>query len=71
MYRRGGLGETTVYRPNILVPVSGTITVDGETVQLAGEPGGQTHLWGRKHAYAWAWGRCTLPTTGPTRCSRR
>jgi hypothetical protein len=60
MYRRGGLGETTVYEPNFLVPVSGTITVDGETLHLAGEPGGQTHLWGKKHAFAWAWGRCTF-----------
>ena len=60
MYRRGGLGETTVCSPGVLVRVSGTITVDGETVTLAGDAGGQTHLWGTKHAFAWAWGRCTF-----------
>jgi len=58
MYLRGGLGETTVLSPNLDVPVSGTITVDGETIRLDGEPGGQTHLWGKKHAFAWAWGHC-------------
>ena len=61
MYARGGVGETTVMSPNVLVPVSGTITVDGDTVRLDGDSGGQTHLWGRKHAFAWAWGRCTFP----------
>jgi len=60
MYARGGVGETTVCSPNVLVPMSGTITVDGETVRLAGDAGGQTHLWGGKHAFAWAWGRCTF-----------
>ncbi|MEM9489323.1 MAG: tocopherol cyclase family protein [Myxococcota bacterium] len=58
MYRRAGLSETTVLSPNLDVDISGTITCDGETVELRGEPGGQTHLWGRKHAHAWAWGHC-------------
>jgi hypothetical protein len=58
MYRRGGLGETTVLSPNLDVPITGTVVVDGRTFELYGEPGGQTHLWGRKHAYSWAWGHC-------------
>ncbi|MCA9678348.1 MAG: hypothetical protein H6709_02395 [Kofleriaceae bacterium] len=58
MYRRGGLGETTVLSPNVDVAMSGTITVDGRTLTLDAEPGGQTHLWGRKHAHAWGWGHC-------------
>jgi hypothetical protein len=58
MYLRGGLGETTVLSPSLDAPVSGTLTVDGETITLAGERLGQTHLWGKKHAYAWAWGHC-------------
>lgn len=58
MYRRGGLGETTVLSPNLDVPVSGTIVADGRTFELSGDPAGQTHLWGRKHAYVWAWGHC-------------
>lgn len=58
MYRRGGLGETTVLSPSINTTINGTIVVDGRTLQLAGDPGGQTHLWGRKHAHSWAWGHC-------------
>ena len=58
MYLRGGLGETTVLTPNLDVAVRGVLTVDGRTFELAGEPAGQTHLWGRKHAYQWAWGHC-------------
>lgn len=57
-YRRGGLGDTTVLTPNLNVQLHGTITVDGTTHALAGDPGGQTHLWGRKHAFHWAWGHC-------------
>lgn len=58
MYWRGGLGETTVLSPNVNVPVRGVIEVDGHRYELDGEPGGQTHLWGTKHAHAWAWGHC-------------
>ncbi|MCG8419487.1 MAG: hypothetical protein MJE77_16270 [Proteobacteria bacterium] len=58
MYRRDGLGETTVLSPNLNVALSGTITCDGRTVELDGESGGQTHLWGQKHAHSWAWGHC-------------
>ncbi len=58
MYRRGGLGETTVLSPNVDVALSGSITVDGTRFLLAGAPGGQTHLWGKKHAHAWGWGHC-------------
>ncbi len=58
MYRRGGVGDTTVLTPNLDVPLRGEVTVDGTVYELAGDPGGQTHLWGRKHAHAWAWGHC-------------
>lgn len=58
MYRRGGLGETTVQSPNPRVAMSGTLEIDGEQLSFADAPLGQTHLWGKKHAYAWAWGRC-------------
>ena len=52
MYRRGGLGDTTVLTPNLDVPLRGSITVDGTTHTLTGDPGGQTHLWGRNHAHS-------------------
>lgn len=58
MYARGGLGETTVLTPNLDVALTGSITVDGQTLTFDGEPGGQTHLWGKKHAHQWAWGHC-------------
>ena len=57
-YLRGGLGGTTLLTPNLNVPMSGSIEVDGRRFDLTSEPGGQTHLWGRKHAHAWAWGHC-------------
>lgn len=58
MYLRGGLGETTVQTPNPRVPMSGTLSIDGETLRFDRAIMGQTHLWGRKHAYSWTWGRC-------------
>ncbi len=58
MYARGGLGETTVLCPSIAAPLSGTIVVDGDAYVLGGERVGQTHIWGKKHAFEWAWGHC-------------
>lgn len=58
MYGGGGRGGTTVLSPNLDIPIRGTITVDGTAHELVGDPGGQTHLWGKKHAHAWAWGHC-------------
>ncbi len=58
MYARGGLGETTVQSPNPRVPLSGTLEVDGERLTFDRAIAGQTHLWGKKHAYSWTWGRC-------------
>lgn len=59
LYVKGGsLVPTVVFSPNLSIPVRGTITVDGKRYEFDGDPAGQTHLWGRKHAYAWAWGHC-------------
>ena len=57
--KRGTLGDSAVLSPNLDVGMSGWIDVDGKRLDLAGEPGGQTHLWGRKHTHTWAWGRAT------------
>ncbi len=54
----GGFAETLVLSPNLSVAVHGVIEIDGQRYELNGEPGGQTHVWGRKHAYGWAWGHC-------------
>lgn len=58
MYARGGLGETTVQSPNVRVLVDGELFVDGQRIELNQVVMGQTHLWGKKHAASWAWGRC-------------
>jgi hypothetical protein len=50
--------DTRVLSPNLDVPIRGKVVVDGRELVLEGDPGGQTHLWGRKHAHAWAWGHC-------------
>lgn len=55
---RTSFADTRALSPNLDVPVRGTVTVDGKSYALEGVPGGQTHLWGRKHAHAWAWGHC-------------
>lgn len=57
MYKRA-LGETTVLSPNIDVALRGELTIDGERTTLTAAPGGQTHLWGTKHAHRWAWAHC-------------
>jgi hypothetical protein len=53
-----GFADTKVLSPNLDVPVRGTIEIDGRKLVLDGDPGGQTHVWGRKHAHTWAWGHC-------------
>ena len=58
MYARGGLGETTVQSPNPRVAMTGTLVIDGETLRFDRAVMGQTHLWGKRHAYSWTWGRC-------------
>ena len=65
MYARGGLGETTVQSPNPRVAMSGTLVVDGEKLTFERAVFGQTHLWGKKHAYSWTWGRCAEFTGAP------
>jgi hypothetical protein len=50
---------TKVLSPNQDVSLHGRVELDGHTLALEGEPGGQSHVWGRKHAEAWAWGHCT------------
>lgn len=55
---RTAFADTRALAPNLDVPVRGRIVVDGRRFDLDDMPGGQTHLWGRKHAHAWAWGHC-------------
>ncbi len=56
------IGDTTVISPNINSKASGYIKIKkgGKTtkIELEDSPIDQTHLWGKKHAYAWVWGHC-------------
>jgi hypothetical protein len=52
------IGPTTMLMPNPRVLASGTLEIDGERVALDGVPVGQSHLWGKKHAYSWTWAHC-------------
>ncbi len=58
MVRRAGVASTILTLPHADVVVAGTVTVQGQTVELAGARGGQAHLWGSKHAASWAWVHC-------------
>jgi hypothetical protein len=44
-----------VCSPNLDTRFSGSILVDGREIVLEGEPGCQSHLWGRKHVDEWVW----------------
>ncbi len=57
---RFGIGETTVVSPNPRVAMSGHVEVDGERYTFDGVALGQSHVWGRRHARNWTWGRCAF-----------
>jgi hypothetical protein len=57
MYKTS-FADTLVLSPSLNVAARGHITVDGERYPLDGDPMCQTHVWGRKHAYSWAWSHC-------------
>jgi hypothetical protein len=59
------IGPTTAYTPNPRVPLSGTIVVDGEQLDFDRAVAGQTHLYGKKHAFAWTWAHCAELTGAP------
>jgi hypothetical protein len=54
----GNLGVTSFLSPSPRVPLSGSLVVDGETINFDRVVAGQTHVWGKRHATSWAWGRC-------------
>lgn len=58
LFYRGSLAPSKPFSPNPDTRFSGTIQVDGETVELAGVPGQQGHVYGSKHAERWAWAQC-------------
>jgi hypothetical protein len=49
---------STVCSPNLSVAFTGAVELDGETVRFDGEPGCQSHRWGRRNSHSWAWAHC-------------
>ncbi|MGH2729251.1 MAG: hypothetical protein ACRDJI_01435, partial [Actinomycetota bacterium] len=50
---------STVCSPNLSVPFSGSVKVDGDVLQVDRALGCQSHRWGRKHSSTWAWAHCS------------
>ena len=57
--RRAEKKVSTVCSPNLSVPFTGTVTLDGEILTFDQDPGCQTHRWGKKHSLTWAWTHCS------------
>ena len=50
---------STVCSPNLDVPFTGRVEVDGRVLEFNGERGCQSHRWGRAHSQTWAWAHCS------------
>jgi hypothetical protein len=55
---RAGLAPSHPCSPNVDTSVSGTLEIDGETVELRDVAAQQGHVHGRRHAERWAWAHC-------------
>jgi hypothetical protein len=53
-----GQVESAMLSPHFSTTFSGTIQVDGRIFELAGDPGQQSHTWGRQHPPHWLWAHC-------------
>lgn len=49
---------STVCVPNLSVPFTGTVSLDGEKRIFEQVRGSQAHRWGRAHPQSWAWAHC-------------
>lgn len=50
---------STVCSPNLSVPFFGSVRLGSEELTFDGEPGCQSHRWGRKHSGTWSWAHCS------------
>jgi len=55
-----GLPRTKVVSPYLDVPFEGAIEVPGVSYSFNGDPGEQSHVWGKKHGHQWCWGHCNV-----------
>jgi hypothetical protein len=58
LLHRLGLAGTAFVVPHADLAIDGRLTIAGERLELSGARGAQAHLWGSKHARAWAWVHC-------------
>jgi hypothetical protein len=58
LLRRARLAKTVLVVPHPDLELEGTVSFPGRELRLAGSRGGQSHLWGSKHAARWAWTHC-------------
>jgi hypothetical protein len=56
--RRAEKRVSMLCSPNLDVPFSGSVTLDGEMLRIDAERGCQSHRWGRRNAQSWAWAHC-------------
>jgi hypothetical protein len=52
------LSSSLVNGPNHVVPLSGMLVVDGETIKLDRVTASQSHVWATKHTHRWTWAHC-------------
>ncbi len=57
-FRRAKIAKTVFRLPHADLRVSGTVSYDGNAIELDGARGGQAHLHGTKHANRWTWTHC-------------
>jgi hypothetical protein len=57
--RRADKSANAVCCPNLAVPFTGTVSLDGELLAFDGDRGQQSHRWGRGNAETWAWAHCS------------
>ncbi len=50
---------STVCSPNLSVPFTGAVKMDGEVLELNGDLGCQSHRWGAAHSQSWTWAHCS------------
>lgn len=56
--QKAKIARTIFVVPHPDVEISGTIAYDGRTLEIAGVPGNQAHLYGSQHAESWTWTHC-------------
>jgi hypothetical protein len=58
LLHRLGLAGTAFVVPHADLTIDGELSIAGERLELFAARGGQSHVWGSKHARSWAWVHC-------------